>query len=182
MDAVGGYGRILVPVDGGPASARGLLEATRVAALTGGEIRLVHVLDPSAYANGFETSRTYCNEVLPLMRRDGARILEEARAAVLAAGREATTVLVERLAERVCDMVIEQAQQWHAELIVIGSHGRRGWHRALMGSDAEQLMRRSPIPVLVVRGDDPDPQPSGPIHTPARRPEGDGAGSAWSTT
>ena len=145
------YRSILVPVDGSATSMAGVSEAIRLARLTGGEIRLVHVLDPWLYANGFEAPATYCNEVLPAMRRDGARILDEARAPVVAAGRAVTSTLIEQLAERISDMLLREARQWNADLIVIGSHGRRGWDRTFMGSEAEQVLRRSPVPVLVVR-------------------------------
>jgi len=51
----------------------------------------------------------------------------------------------------VCDVVAEQASIWKADLIVIGTHGRRGAKRLLMGSDAEQIVRSAPAPVLLVR-------------------------------
>jgi nucleotide-binding universal stress UspA family protein len=47
--------------------------------------------------------------------------------------------------------VVDEAKRWGAELIVIGTHGRRGVGRMLMGSDAEQILRLSPVPVLLVR-------------------------------
>jgi nucleotide-binding universal stress UspA family protein len=47
--------------------------------------------------------------------------------------------------------VIEQAKAWGADLIVIGTHGRRGVGRLLLGSDAEQIVRMAPVPVLLVR-------------------------------
>ena len=56
------------------------------------------------------------------------------------------------MAARVADLVVEQARQWGAELIVLGTHGRRGLGRALLGSDAEQVLRQAPVPVLLVRG------------------------------
>jgi nucleotide-binding universal stress UspA family protein len=52
---------------------------------------------------------------------------------------------------RVWVLVVEQAQDWKADLIVIGTHGRRGMGRLLMGSDAEQILRMAPVPVLLVR-------------------------------
>lgn len=44
-----------------------------------------------------------------------------------------------------------QAKDWPADLIVLGTHGRRGLTRLVMGSDAERVLRRSPVPVLMVR-------------------------------
>ena len=50
-----------------------------------------------------------------------------------------------------CDLVAKAAKEWPAELVVIGTHGRRGVGRLLLGSDAEQILRLSPVPVLLVR-------------------------------
>ena len=60
-------------------------------------------------------------------------------------------VLLESFAARVSDLVVEQALGWKADLIVIGTHGRRGVRRMLLGSDAEQILRQAPVPVLLVR-------------------------------
>lgn len=151
------YRRILVPVDGSPTSRSGLDEAVRMAALTGAAIRLLYVLDPWAHMTGFETPAVYCDEVLPRMRRDGTRLLDEARATVGAAGLTASAVMVEKLAERLCELVVAEARTWQADLIVIGSHGRRGVDRFMMGSDAEQIVRLATVPVLVVRHPGGDP-------------------------
>jgi nucleotide-binding universal stress UspA family protein len=60
-------------------------------------------------------------------------------------------VLVECYARRTSEVVCEQANAWHADLIVVGTHGRRGVRRMMLGSDAEQIVREAPVPVLVVR-------------------------------
>jgi len=51
----------------------------------------------------------------------------------------------------VSDLVIDQAREWGANLIVLGTHGRRGVNRMLLGSDAEQILRMATVPVLLVR-------------------------------
>ena len=61
------------------------------------------------------------------------------------------TVLIENLDARVSQLVVEHARAWGADLIVLGTHGRRGLARVLMGSDAEQIARTAPVPVLLVR-------------------------------
>jgi nucleotide-binding universal stress UspA family protein len=145
------YRRILVPVDGSPTATSGLDEAVRMAAPTGAEIRLLHVVDAWTYSNGFETPAIYCEEVLPRMRREGERILAEARERVTSAGVAVSMVLAEKVAHDVADLVVAEAKEWRADLIVIGSHGRRGFDRFMMGSDAERIVRSAPVPVLVVR-------------------------------
>ena len=58
---------------------------------------------------------------------------------------------IECFARRPCDVIVEAAVQWPADLIVIGTHGRRGVNRMMLGSDAEQVARMAPVPVLLVR-------------------------------
>jgi nucleotide-binding universal stress UspA family protein len=145
------YKRILVPVDASPASRAGLDQAIRLAELTGGELRLVHVLDAAAHASGYETAAVYCNEVVPRMKQAGARVLDACKERCQRSGVKAEGLLLETLANRVCDLVVAHARDWGAELIVIGTHGWRGADRLMRGSDAEQIVRLSPVPVLLVR-------------------------------
>jgi nucleotide-binding universal stress UspA family protein len=145
------YQRILVPIDGSSTSRRGLDEAIGLARLTGGRLRLLHVLDELVFVTGFETGATYSNDVLPMLKRGGESILAEGKARVVAAGLSAETVLVECFARRTAEVVVAQAAEWKADLIVLGTHGRRGVGRIVMGSDAEQIVRSAPVPVLLVR-------------------------------
>ena len=145
------YQRILVPFDGSPTSLRGLDEAIEVALATGARLRLVHLADDLAYATGFETYAAYANEVLPCMRQAGNKILQDGKTRAAKAGVNADTLLLEGSATRLADAVAEQASSWAADLIVIGTHGRRGVGRWLLGSDAEQILRTAPAPVLLVR-------------------------------
>ncbi len=148
------YQRILVPIDGSRTAAVGLDEAIRVARLTHGELRLLHVLDATAYSAGFEPTSIYGNDDIALMKRDSTRILEQGIARAEARDVRADGVLLETATERVCDLVVAQAVSWGADLIVIGTHGRRGVARLFMGSDAEQILRAAPVPVLLLRADD----------------------------
>ena len=66
-------------------------------------------------------------------------------------GAEVDSVLVESAGRKLHEIVNEHAQAWGAEAIVLGTHGRRGLRRAVLGSDAEQVVRRSSVPVLLVR-------------------------------
>ena len=146
------YQRILVPIDGSPTSNRGLDEAIQLARLTGASLRLIHIVDEMTFATGFETYAAYAGDVIPMMRQAGEEILALGKARVAAAGLDKVeTQLLESFAVRVWELVVEQAQDWKADLIVIGTHGRRGMGRLLMGSDAEQILRMAPVPVLLVR-------------------------------
>ena len=145
------YQRILVPFDGSATSIRGLDEAVKLAALTGAELRIVHLLDDLQYATGFETYAAYVNDVIPLMREAGEKILQNGKARAEASRVKADTLLLEGVAVRLADAIADQVNAWHADLIVIGTHGRRGVGRMLLGSDAEQVVRTASVPVLLVR-------------------------------
>jgi nucleotide-binding universal stress UspA family protein len=145
------YNKILVPVDGSPASDLGLAEALKVAKLTDAKLRLLHAVDMLTPSLSPRLNMAMNPAVLEMFRQGGEEILAKARTAVEEAGVPCESVLRDTLTRRVCDLVVDEVTQWGAELIVIGSHGRRGAERLLMGSDAEQIMRLSPVPVLLVR-------------------------------
>lgn len=146
------YQRILVPFDASPTSTKGLEEAIKLAKLSGGRLRLLHVAELMRYATGFETSAAYLDEVIPAMKQAGLAILDQGKQLAESAGLPVETVLLDGMANRLCDLVINEARSWQADVIVLGTHGRRGMGRFLLGSDAEQILRLSPMPVLLVRG------------------------------
>jgi len=142
------YQRILVPVDGSPTSHRGLEEAIQVAKLTHARLRLVHILDQlslTLYTQSFAVNR------LDELRAGGAMILDKAQTLVREHGIEVDTVLVDNFSGPVDETVVSEASKWPADLIVLGTHGRRGIGRWTLGSDAERILRIAPCPVLLVR-------------------------------
>lgn len=145
------YQRILVPFDGSSTSNRGLDEAIQLATLTGARLRLVHMIEVLLVATGFETAAAYVGEVVPLMKQAGERILREGQVRAEKAGVKADTSLVDNITTGLSDAVADQVKAWGADLIVIGTHGRRGVGRLLLGSDAEQIVRTATVPVLLVR-------------------------------
>ena len=146
------YKRILVPVDGSATSAKGLEEAIRLAKLTGASLELVNVVNEMSLAFGVEAYATYSQDVLTALR-DGAReILDNAQQRAASAGVGVDTKMIETFGARVADLIVAEAVAGKADLIVIGTHGRRGVGRLLLGSDAEQILRLAPVPVLLVRG------------------------------
>ena len=145
------YQHILVAVDGSPTSEYAVVQATSLARSTGGRIRLLNVMDPLTHISGFERPEIYLQEVLPRLQKAGETLLQQARERVAQQGVAVDTVLLENLSARVAQLVVEHASAWGADLIVLGTHGRRGLHRVMMGSDAEQIARTSPVPELLVR-------------------------------
>lgn len=145
------YGRILVPYDGSATSAEALDEAVRLAKLCSSRLRLIHVVDPLLYISGFEVGAVYANEILPGLLAAAEELLRKARDPIEAQGLAVESEVIQSSGERVARIIVEQATLWSADLIVIGTHGRRGVDRVLMGSDAELVARTSPVPVLLVR-------------------------------
>lgn len=144
------YKRILVPIDGSSTANLALREAIALASRGGVTLRLVHVVDKLEFAPTVETARAMA-ERRKLLRKNGKSILERARADALKQGVVVETLLLESPGGRVAENIVEHAAKWSADLIAIGTHGRRGINRLMMGSDAEQVVRTSPVPVLVVR-------------------------------
>ena len=145
------YQLILVPVDGSATSERGLREAIRLARLTHADLRLIHVIDELSFAIGIDSCGYYAGELLDLLRANGADILRQATEQVRAQGVPASSVLYENLEKTVQQRVIDEAGEWRADLIVLGTHGRRGVRRLALGSSAERILRSAPVPVLLVR-------------------------------
>jgi len=143
------FRRVLVPVDGSATARAGLREAIRVAGLGGGRIGLLHVVDELSVPLGVEICTA---DIAGLMQEAGHEVLEEAESLCAEGKVAAEKKLFESLGGRVSNAILEEAARWQADLIVIGTHGRRGIGRMLLGSDAESVLRRSSVPVLLVRG------------------------------
>jgi len=145
------YQRILVPIDGSSTSGRGLDEAIQLAKLTGGRLRLAHVIDELSFAMAMDAYAGYAGNWLEELRANATRMLKAARAKAAEKDVEADIVILDNFKGTVHDQVITEAEASKAELIVIGTHGRRGIGRWVMGSSAEHILRMSPVPVLLVR-------------------------------
>jgi nucleotide-binding universal stress UspA family protein len=152
------YQNLLIPVDGSPTSNLGLFEGIKLARLTGGRIRLLHVVDQLSFAMGMDAySTTRTGDWLGMVREEGATVLQAARNFAAAEGAEVETVLADTFNSPVHEVVAAEARKWPTDLIVLGTHGRRGAKRLFLGSDAELIVRYAPVPVLLVRPADAAP-------------------------
>lgn len=146
------YQHILVAIDGSKTSERALQEAVKLAAGKA-QLRLVYVaediypLDAEGYA--FIDYAALQQAV----RKTGERTLAQAAEKLRESGVAVETALLEANGERVASVIDGDALKWQADLIVIGTHGRTGLSRLLLGSVAEGVVRGASVPVLLVRAE-----------------------------
>jgi nucleotide-binding universal stress UspA family protein len=149
------FQRILVPVDGSDASNHALATAVRMLGTQVGQLRLIHVVEDAAYLAGYDPAGAAASELYRATRDSATRLLEaalaSAKSAAAGSAAEIDAVLVDHFGERMAQAVCKAAEEWNADLIVVGTHGRRGLSRLMLGSGAEQILRLSPLPVLVAR-------------------------------
>jgi len=146
------YKRILVPVDGSATSELALREATSLAKEQDAAVRLAHVIDDSFGYAVLDTPRQIADAQAQL-REAGERVLADAAALARAVGVEpdAKLVVIDAPGQHIYDAIEKEAERWGADLIVIGTHGRRGFRHLLLGSVAEGLIRVTTRPVLLIR-------------------------------
>lgn len=149
------FKRILVAVDGSPTANQGLRTALALAADQNAMIYVLHALDRAALAAGTMgmeyTPPQYIEQLWEGLRETGQKVLSRAEALALKQNLGITPVLVETTGLGVAHVILAQARKLHADLIVLGTHGRRGLRRLVMGSDAEGVLREAKVPVLLVR-------------------------------
>jgi nucleotide-binding universal stress UspA family protein len=144
------YQNILVPTDGSETAGLGLHEAIQLARTLKARIRVLHVVNKTPFIAAGATP-VVIDELISQLRSNGESVVHEATTAARAAGVEVDSRLIEALGDRAGEIILAEARDWPAHLIVCGTHGRRGLKRILMGSDAEYVVRHSPVPVLLVR-------------------------------
>ncbi len=145
------YSKILLAVDGSDTSLHALKQAIELAKGLSATLRVVHVVDMSWLPIGPELAID--TEAISAGRRSaGEKMLESVRETVQKAGFEADIALLETETptQHVAETISNEATRWLADLLVLGTHGRRGFQRLLLGSVAEQITRLSPVPVLLV--------------------------------
>lgn len=144
------YSHILVPIDGSGTSERGLEEAIRLAGALHARLRLLHVIDGFPMLMDMSAVASF-DATLQHFRDFGAEVLAKAVKSATAADVETTTVVREITRGRIADIVLDEVRVAKCDLIVMGTHGRRGFSRLALGSDADRVVRESPVPVLLVR-------------------------------
>ncbi|HUP07635.1 MAG TPA: universal stress protein [Caldimonas sp.] len=150
------YRRMLVPIDGSATAERGLKEAIGLARGEAAEMVVLHVVDDAAMVAEISASMSNeqivrARERLEEQRQHGLALLAQADREATGAGLHVQTVLRDAGQERVGEIVVREAEEAGCDLIVMGTHGRRGFRRLVTGSVAEWVVRASATPVLLVR-------------------------------
>ncbi|GLU35614.1 universal stress protein [Trinickia caryophylli] len=144
------YRRIIAPIDGSPTSARAFDAALDFAKDSGATLAPLYVVDVpliGADAPGYDPSI-----VRNALFEEGERLMSEARAKMEAAGVTGEPHLAETtgLGDDIAHCILKLCREWPADLVIMGTHGRRGFQRLVLGSVAEQFLRISCCPVLLI--------------------------------
>ena len=143
------FQRILVPVDGSPTALQAVDKAVGLAKAFNGAVTAIYVIDPYPFT-GVGTDFAYGQaQYLSAATAEAHEAIKSARAQIEAAGVTVDTRVVEQ--HTPWRGILEAAADTQADLIVMGSHGRRGLEKLVLGSVAQRVLQHAEVPVLVVR-------------------------------
>ena len=147
------YQKIFVAIDDSPTSQKALAEAIDLAKSAGAALCIAHAADESLLAQHGMGLGSYIDvdRTKQAIRDTSQALLDAAAVKATAAGITAETRLLEASNQRVAELIAAGAEAFAADLIVIGTHGRRGFARLLVGSVAENLVRIAHTSLLMVR-------------------------------
>ncbi len=149
------FRNMLVAIDGSPTANRGLRMALDLAKEQHAALHVLHVIDDAVLATSLEGSAyvppAYMESMLEGMRDTARKVIAAAEKLAAAHDVAIAPIMVEARGHAVAQVILAQARKVHADLIVLGTHGRRGLRRIVMGSDAETVLREATAPVLLVR-------------------------------
>ena len=147
------YKKIMVAIDGSDVSNNALQEAIRLAINQKAHLRILHVLDEGAFyfgGAGFD----YIS-LIAALREEGQAILDSAVKLITDPSSikfDCSLVELKPLQGRVAELIVDEAKNWSADLLVIGTHGRRGFSHLFLGSVAEHIIRIASTPILLIKG------------------------------
>jgi len=138
------YDEILVPTDGSRAAEQAIEHAVDIANQYGARIHALYVVDASAYSSLEAGSEV----VMDALEEEGEEAVGQVSTVAKEAGVDVDTTVVAGAAYR---SILDYADEHDVDLIVMGTHGRQGLDRYLLGSVTERIVRASDVPVLTVR-------------------------------
>jgi nucleotide-binding universal stress UspA family protein len=139
------FKKVLIAIDGEPVAVRAAETGVDLAQALGAEVAFVHVVDASLAYSG--DTGTPASELIATAKLDAKRLVTAMRQRLSPQASVLEFIEVGTPSEE----IVKAAKEWSADLLVIGSHGRGGMQRALLGSVAETVMRHAPCPLVVVR-------------------------------
>ncbi len=145
MEDIVAFRKILVAVDSEPIAAHAADTGAELARLAGAEMAFIHVID-DALVNPADTA-VQPAVLVASAKEEARKLIGDYRRRLPPPAIALEFVVIGSPSTE----IVNAAKEWPADLIVIGSHGRGGIGRALLGSVAEDVMRHAPCPVLVVR-------------------------------
>lgn len=139
------YHDILIPTDGSDGAGEAIEEGIELAALTGATVHALYVVDTRDYNTLPESKWLSIQDEL---EAEGDRAIEAVRSKAAEADLRVETAIVQGVPH---EEIVRYTEEHGIDLIVMATHGRRGIDRFLLGSVTENVIRRSPVPVHVVR-------------------------------
>lgn len=143
------FNNILVPVDGSETSYAAIEKAADLAKAFNSKVTIVQVLTLDPYIAAEYISASHTNELIERARKSLLKTLEEAKAKFAEHGVAVETQLLE--GQVIQREIVKAAEAVNADLIVIGSHGRTGFKKLVLGSVAQSVLAEGTVPVLIVR-------------------------------
>jgi len=141
------YKKILIPTDGSAPAETAVKEGIKLAKALGSEIYGLYVMDISAFA-GIPTEAIWEN-MRSLLEEEGKKTLERVKSLAKVKEVKCKCLIKEGIPSK---EIVSTAEEIKAKLIVMGTSGKSGLDRFLIGSVTEKVVRTSKIPVLVIRG------------------------------
>lgn len=145
------YNHIIVAVDDSSTSALGLEKAIELARLNGAKLEIVHAVDESIFSHITGTTLVSKSSALDALLAEGQETLDRAIATATSQGITPTSHLLSSDTQHAADQIAHHVAHSGADMLVVGSHGRRGFQHLLLGSVAEKLLRKVAVSVLIVR-------------------------------
>lgn len=154
------YKHILVAIDDSETSKKALDEAIVLAKVHEATLEIVHAIDDSLLqsVSTHGASLTNTEPLQKALNENAQGILDQAKAIAVAGGVTPQTRLLISEDLHIADQIADAVEQGNIDLLVMGSHGRRGFRRLLIGSVAEKVVRKVSVSILIVRGQQAAPE------------------------
>lgn len=146
------YRKILVATDGSTLSKKAVRSAIELAGAVGAELVALYVVPryPISYFEGGVTvSTTDIARTEKQWADKGQAVVDAVREAALAEGVKAKATIAR--SDLVAESILANVKKYKCDLVVMASHGRKGLKRILLGSETQQVLTHSTVPVLVLR-------------------------------